>query len=43
MKRATASGMFRKNNETHHCQWRTAIHIFKILRFSLLFLIILIY
>jgi hypothetical protein len=44
-KRATVSGVFRKNNETrqtHHYQWRAAIRIFGILRFSLLFLIILI-
>jgi hypothetical protein len=37
-----ASGAFPKNNETRHCQWRAAIRIFEILRFSLLFLIILI-
>jgi hypothetical protein len=42
MKRVTDSGTFRKNNKTRYCQWRAAIRIFEILRFSLLFLIILI-
>jgi hypothetical protein len=41
-KRATVSGAFCKNNETSHWQWRVAIRIFEILRFSFLFLIILI-
>jgi hypothetical protein len=41
-KRAIGSDAFRKNNETRHCQLRDAIRIFKILSFSLLFLIILI-
>jgi hypothetical protein len=35
---ATVSGAFRPR----HCQWRAAIRIFEILRFSLLFLIIII-
>jgi hypothetical protein len=38
MKCATASGAFRPRP----CQWRAAIRIFEILRFSLFFLIILI-
>jgi hypothetical protein len=37
-KHVTGSGTFRP----HHWQWRTIIRIFKILRFLLLFLIILI-
>jgi hypothetical protein len=44
-KHVTGCGVFHKNNEnneTRHWQWRAAIHIFKILRFSLLFLTILI-
>jgi hypothetical protein len=41
-KRVIANSAFPKNNETRHCQWHAAIHIFEILRFSLLFLIILI-
>jgi hypothetical protein len=46
-KRVTGSGAFHKNNEMRHCrprhwQWRAAIRIFEILRFSFLFLIILI-
>jgi hypothetical protein len=39
MKRVTASGVFYKNNETRHWQWRAAIRIFEILQFLLLFLI----
>jgi hypothetical protein len=39
-KRATGSDAFPKNNKTRY--WRAAIRIFEILRFSLLFLIILI-
>jgi hypothetical protein len=41
-KPVTGSGAFCKNNKTRHWQWRAAIRIFEILRFSLLFLIILI-
>jgi hypothetical protein len=37
-----AQSLVRSLDETRHCQWRAAIRIFEILRFSFLFLIILI-
>jgi hypothetical protein len=40
MERCCAFCIYKK--QTRHCQWHAAIRIFEILRFSLLFLIILI-